>query len=299
MVNKYCLFQCIKQACWSLINPVVQSSTKALCYISAYGLQARGGLWASRPYCGICQRKFYLAYMTTVISTDQSWLQIKVEVLFTKSKITGKGSDALAMSWDNEQCRTGHSSRQGSWCRHSWRKLVADSWRRTRTSSTPSTGQCCRQWQVLPPAHTSVHTQLHLHWTPRWGQMRKQMGNASHVSPQEQCSSCATGVMTMVSSLVWWVTSQDVNKLDAEVPCSYRQNFSCLPMELFPNRTKQPSGDKENSWGDMAKGSEVRLEGLWVGKTARCENSTLNTFPILTTAPISLCLPSWQEALFN
>lgn len=89
MVNKYCLFQCVKQACWSLINPVVRSSRKSLCYISAHRLQAREGVWASRPWCGICQKKFYLACMNAATSTSHDY-KLRLKSCSLKPKLSGK-----------------------------------------------------------------------------------------------------------------------------------------------------------------------------------------------------------------
>lgn len=91
MVNKYCLFQCVKQACLSLTNPVVGRRRKYLSYKSAHVLQARAGVWASRPWCGICQRKFYLVCMSTVTSTNQSWLyKLRLKSCALKPKLLGK-----------------------------------------------------------------------------------------------------------------------------------------------------------------------------------------------------------------
>ena len=70
-----------------------------------------------------------------------------------------------------------------------------------------------------------------------------------------------TGV-ARVSSLVWWVASQAVNKLETEIPCSCRHNLSHLAAELFPSRTNQQLGIKRTTEEIWPRGMKGRLEGL-------------------------------------
>lgn len=57
----------------------------------------------------------------------------------------------------------------------------------------------------------------------------------------------ATVVITMpqVSSLVLWVASQAVNKLEAEISCLCRQNLSCD--RIAPQQNKSAAGEEEDS----------------------------------------------------
>lgn len=122
-VNKYFLFQCIKQGCWLLTHPVLGGDRKSLCCISACGPQARGRVWPSRPWCGIGHWKFYWAYMSMVASTSQS-LCYKLRLKSCRPKPTLSQNALRFQLWAGTcprvlwPCKTGHTSRQRFWCSH-------------------------------------------------------------------------------------------------------------------------------------------------------------------------------------
>lgn len=196
--------------------------------------------------------------------------------------------------------RTGRTSRQGSW----WSQLELVAERGQGPASQPS------PWPTLagnttlgpPPARISMPGWLHHDWTRMVGAAGETDGEACPLSPPRNGALLGVTVgsgVARVSSLVRRVANQAANKLEPEIPRSRWRNLPRLAVELFPSRTNQQLGRKRMTEEIWPRAMEARLEGRWVGKTGRCQNLTPNACPVSTTAPISLCLPSRQEALLS